>query len=123
MTLANCFVHSACCFRRELALALGGYPDSVRMAQDYALWSAMLRAGWDLANLDRMSATRPDIAIEPKCAMCQGWAQPSMAEYWHIGAIAIRFGRVKPRKLIGLNSLDMIRLKVWWAQRWHYPLN
>lgn len=51
MTVANPFIHSAVMFRRDAALAVGGYDRGFAIAQDYALWSALLRAGYRLANL------------------------------------------------------------------------
>ncbi|MBI4184365.1 MAG: glycosyltransferase [Proteobacteria bacterium] len=53
MTLANCFDHSSVMFRRDPALAVGGYPAGHAVSQDFALWSALLRAGHRLENLDR----------------------------------------------------------------------
>ena len=51
MTVANPFIHSAVMFRRDAALAVGGYDRGFAIAQDYALWSALLRAGHRLDNL------------------------------------------------------------------------
>src|SRR5882757_1044675 len=38
---------------------------------------------------------------------CQSLASPFSAEYWHIGATMMRFGRLKPRSWIGENRLLM----------------
>ncbi len=43
----------------------------------------------------------PDIASVIQCCMCQSVAEPSSAEYWHIGATAMRFGKAKPPISIG----------------------
>lgn len=51
MAVANPFIHSAVMFRRSCALDVGGYDASFAIAQDYALWSALLRAGHGLRNL------------------------------------------------------------------------
>jgi len=53
MMVANCFVHSAAMFRRDAALALGGFPEDFAVAQDYALFSALMRVGGRLVNLTR----------------------------------------------------------------------
>lgn len=39
------------------------------------------------------------------CIRCQSDAQPSRAEYWHMGDITTRLGSVKPRSFIGVNKL------------------
>lgn len=39
--------------------------------------------------------------------MCQSVALPRSAEYWHIGEITIRFGRVTPRSVNEENSAVM----------------
>ena len=38
----------------------------------------------------------PPTARLPRWTMCQGCANPSGAEYWHIGDITIRFRTVNP---------------------------
>lgn len=42
---ANPIVHSAVMYRRADALAVGGYPSNVRLANDYALWLRLLQRG------------------------------------------------------------------------------
>src|SRR5215475_1387582 len=37
---------------------------------------------------------------------CQSFMQPSSAEYWHIGAMTIRFASSRPPIRIGLNKAD-----------------
>ncbi len=44
--------HMACIFRKSDVLAVGGYPQQFRKAQDFALWGAMLKAGYRFSNLD-----------------------------------------------------------------------
>ena len=39
-----------------------------------------------------VSSAAPDSANCPKWMMCQSDMLPSWAEYWHIGAITMRFG-------------------------------
>ncbi len=46
----------------------------------------------------------PDTDRLPRCSTCQSVALPSTALYWHIGAIAMRLARVRPRKVIGWKS-------------------
>ena len=45
----------------------------------------------------------------PQCTMCQSVAQPSTAEYWHIGDTTMRFASVSLRSLKGEKrwGLDM----------------
>ena len=38
---------------------------------------------------------------------CQSLAEPSSAEYWHIGDTMMRLAKVKPRKEIGVKSVLM----------------
>lgn len=38
-----------------------------------------------------MINAEPPMARLPKCTRCQSFAKPSIAEYWHIGEIAILF--------------------------------
>lgn len=52
MCVANPFIHSAVAFRRPAALAVGGYDTEFAIAQDFALWSGLLRAGHSLRNLE-----------------------------------------------------------------------
>ena len=44
--------HMACIFRNSAVLAVGGYPEQFRKAQDFALWAMMLKAGYRFANVD-----------------------------------------------------------------------
>jgi len=46
----NPLAHSAVMYRRQAALAVGGYPADIAFAQDFALWQAFAGQG-DLANL------------------------------------------------------------------------
>jgi hypothetical protein len=43
--------------------------------------------------------------------MCQSVALPSTAEYWHIGEIMMRLGRLSLPKEIGEKSLDGVGMK------------
>lgn len=52
MMLQNCFVHSSVMFRRDAALKCGAYPASFRVSQDFALFSALMRDGYLLENLE-----------------------------------------------------------------------
>lgn len=45
LAYANPFMHSASMYRRETALAVGGYPEHYAYAQDFALWLALLERG------------------------------------------------------------------------------
>jgi len=44
--------HMACIFRKSAVLAVGGYPEQFRKAQDFALWAMMLKAGYKFGNID-----------------------------------------------------------------------
>ena len=46
----------------------------------------------------------PPVAYRPRCTMCQSPATPSLAEYWHIGEITMRFRIVTSRTVSGVNS-------------------
>src|SRR5215510_8970236 len=41
--------------------------------------------------------------ILPRCIRCQSLAEPLSELYWHIGETTTRFGRVRPRMVIGEN--------------------
>ena len=45
----------------------------------------------------------PDIARLIQCPMCQSVAEPSSAEYWHIGDTAMRLRKARPPISIGVN--------------------
>src|SRR6476620_2784305 len=45
----------------------------------------------------------PDISSWPQWTRCQSVAQPSTAEYWHIGDTTMRFGSVSSRSVSGSN--------------------
>lgn len=49
----NPFNHPTVVYRRDVALALGGYPD-VRANEDYAFWAKFLVRDYPTANLDRV---------------------------------------------------------------------
>lgn len=51
--LENPFIHSATMFRREIALAMGGYREDVPFAEDFDLWGRMM-ATHDVHNLDEL---------------------------------------------------------------------
>jgi len=56
MIVANCFDHSSVAFRHDAVMALGGYPQDFKVSQDFALFSAIMRAGWKIANLKDVMA-------------------------------------------------------------------
>ena len=45
----------------------------------------------------------PDRSICPQWIRCQSVAQPSSAEYWHIGETTMRLGSATPRSAMGSN--------------------
>src|SRR2546429_9057316 len=48
-------------------------------------------------------AAAPDSASELMWVKCQSVAEPSTAEYWHIGETMMRLGNIRPRSWIGEN--------------------
>jgi hypothetical protein len=52
LLLDNAFLHTSVMFRKEPVLKeFGGYDEAFRVSQDYALWSALVRAGYRVRNL------------------------------------------------------------------------
>ena len=49
----------------------------------------------------------PDSARLLMWVKCQSLAEPSSAEYWHIGDTMMRFVRLRPRREIGVKSVLM----------------
>jgi glycosyltransferase involved in cell wall biosynthesis len=74
LTYGNPLTHSSIMFRRDAVAQLKGYDESFKYAQDYDLYSRLLRAGYRLANLDRilvkfrkhdgMLSRKPELARE-----------------------------------------------------------
>ena len=52
----------------------------------------------------------PASANWPRCIRCQSPTEPSLAEYWHIGATTTRFAKVVPRSVNGENRWDGMAL-------------
>jgi len=70
----------------------------------------VMRPSGDTPVASMISSPAPLCDRPPKCIMCQSPTLPSVAEYWHIGAITMRFARVSWRRWKGLNSgLVMMR--------------
>lgn len=57
LPLHNQFAHAACTFRTEAAMAVGRYPESFPYAQDFAMWIAMLKAGYKAASIQEPLAS------------------------------------------------------------------
>ena len=49
----------------------------------------------------------PDMASVIQCWRCQSVAEPSSAEYWHIGATAMRLAKRSPPRSMGEKREDM----------------
>ena len=49
-----------------------------------------------------------DCSSWPQCTMCQSVAQPSTAEYWHIGETTMRLASASLRSLYGVNRAEDI---------------
>src|SRR5712691_1471181 len=58
-----------------------------------------------VASMQNIAA--PDSASELIWVKCQSLAEPSIAEYWHIGATMMRLGNVRSRNWIGENRTLM----------------
>ena len=56
--------------------------------------------GLDRGRLDDQQPA-PESARLPRWIMCQSVAQPSSAEYWHIGEMTMRLGSVMVRRVSG----------------------
>ncbi|MCC2633832.1 MAG: hypothetical protein K0S48_1718 [Ramlibacter sp.] len=52
-----------------------------------------MRPSGDTAVASTISKPAPDTARLPRWIMCQSVAEPSSAEYWHIGAMTMRLAR------------------------------
>lgn len=83
MLLQNCFVHSAVAFRREAALAAGGYPADFVVSQDFALFSAFLRAGHRLENLHEPVCL---LRTHPEQVMALGGSEKEVEEGIRVAA-------------------------------------
>ena len=59
-----------------------------------------------VASMQNIAA--PDSASELIWVKCQSLAEPSIAEYWHIGATMMRLGNVRSRNWIGENRTLML---------------
>src|SRR6185437_13518281 len=46
----------------------------------------------------------PELASIPRCTRCQSLAQPSSAEYWHMGETTMRLASSRPASRIGENK-------------------
>jgi hypothetical protein len=83
MTLQNCFDHSSVAFRRDAALAVGGYPEDFRVSQDFALFSALLRAGYRMEN---QGYTASRVRMHPDQVMAQGAVELEATESIRVAA-------------------------------------
>src|SRR3982074_748604 len=54
-----------------------------------------------------------DSSSWPQCTMCQSVAQPSTAEYWHIGDTTMRLARGTLRSLKGENRVTDMAMVGW----------
>jgi hypothetical protein len=65
----------------------------------------------------RISRPAPDSAIVPRWIRCQSVAEPSTAEYWHIGAMTMRLGRVRGPRGRGVKRALIVNSGSCWACR------
>ncbi len=64
----------------------------------------MIRPSGDTAVASVISNPAPERAKLPRWIRCQSVARPSSAEYWHMGAMMMRFGRSSDPRRIGWNN-------------------
>src|SRR3954452_10665057 len=76
-----------------------------------------MRASGETAVASRIISPAPDRARWPRWIMCQSPAMPSVAEYWHIGAMMIRFAKRRFPIIRGSNSRLMQAPWIRW-RRW-----
>lgn len=93
LAYSNPFVHSATMFRRDAALAAGGYPETYVYAQDLALWLKLAAHG----RLGMVSERLVELREHSR----QATQSPSLAITRHREAIAIF---TKAQKLPGLSA-------------------
>ncbi len=63
--------------------------------------AGVMRPSGSTAVASMITRPAPDMAIDPKCIICQSVAAPLSAEYWHIGATTTRLGRLRLRMSMG----------------------
>src|SRR6266849_6248319 len=67
-----------------------------------------MRPTGDTAVASIVNMPAPDCSSWPQCTMCQSVAQPSTAEYWHIGDTTMRLVSLSLRSVKGENrAMDM----------------
>jgi len=96
MVLQNCFDHSSVMFRRDAALAVGGYPSEFSVSQDYALFSALLREGHKVANLP-LAVSR--VRMHPDQVMAQGGSEREIDETIRVAAANQAWASGEPENL------------------------
>ena len=72
----------------------------------------MIRPIADTAVASIVNNPAPDCSSWPQCTVCQSVAQPSTAEYWHIGETTMRLARVRLRSLKGVKRVADMATKV-----------
>lgn len=87
--------HMACIFRKSAVLAVGGYPEQFRKAQDFALWAMMLKAGYKFANLD-------DNLVNVRAG--GGFFERRGLQYFYGEVIVLRF----LKKIKHINMLELL---------------
>jgi len=94
--------HSQVMFRKEPVLSLGGYDESYRYSQDYALW-LRLAEEWDLAILD-------DVIIRYRCAHATSITQTRKEEQlFYALRAAKRHVELLLHRPISLETMQILR--------------
>lgn len=83
MALQNCFDHSSVAFRRAAVVEVGGYPSDFTVCQDFALFSALLRAGHRMENTARIVSR---VRMHPDQAMARGGSETEVVETIRVAA-------------------------------------
>ena len=65
------------------------------------------RSTWVASTITRAA---PECANMPRCIRCQSLAQPSSAEYWHIGETTMRLASSRPATRKGVNKVLGMRI-------------
>jgi hypothetical protein len=110
MLLQNCFDHSSVMFRRDTALALGGYPEDHAVSQDYALFSAFMRAGGKLRNTASVAAK---VRMHAGQVMAQGGQERELPEAVRITAANQAWAAKRPED----RGLARTLLRLWSGRR------
>ena len=121
MHRTNSIAHPSVMFRKRSVQAAGGYQFSGRPAQDYELWSRMIHAGYQLANLpdfavryrmhhDSVKSRRLKATLQSTLIIKRTYWLSSMGIGDHVRMSVERCLRILPSKIVH-------RIFQWWTTR------